>query len=310
MIPNRQKSKGGSQTCYKYYNGICQPALGFYTKDSQRLQNIAFEMADCSLNFLRAPINHGLYLNVNPCWILLPACSFEFIKTWTPGTAYPVLAVANGFENVTTKDAYRFLCRQLYHGTDFDDRTANVFKRSKCTKDQLKDATENLRKMVLAMAETLVGRKGEVKPYEILLESNGHFIKCPDDTNKWNKKHYDVSLFEATSQSIKRNGVLVPKLVIGLEENPDLDGVELLVCHLNPDQVDLYPDPMLLLMKAAINWSWYCKQKLLPASGSLSMKMNDGIGDEEDEEKVPTTPVPVCIEFRPMPVPVTPDYKL
>ena len=309
MIPNRQKSKrgGAPQTCYKFYNVICQPPIGFSTKDRQRLERIAFEMADCSLNFLRAPAYHGQYLDVSPCWILLPACSFDSIKTWTPGTAYPVLAVANGYEDLTTEDAYRFLSSKPYNDLNFDERTAKAFKRSKCTKDQLVDATENLRKMVLAMAETLVGRNGEVKPYELLLNSKGQFKECPSDRDQWNKEHYDIDLFGATIRSIKEFGVQVPKLESGLEENPDLDGVELLVCHLNPEQVDLYPDPMLLLMKAAINWSWYCGQKLLPACGSLNMKMDDDIEEEEDEEMVPTTPVPVCIEFRPMPVSVTPD---
>lgn len=312
MIPNRQKynKRGGTpQTCYKYYGVICQSVLGFSTKDSQRLERIAFEMADCSLNFLRAPVNHGPYLDENPCWILVPACSFNFIKTWTPGEAYPILAVANGCtEDITTEDAYRFLSSRSYNDRDFSERTAKTFKRSKCTKGQLDEATENLRKMVLAMAETLVGRNGEVKPYESLLNSKGRgFKELPPEKDQWNKEHYDIDLFEATMLSVKNNGVRVPKLERGLEGNPDLDGVELLVCHLNPDQVDLYPDPILLLVKAAINWSWYCDQKLLPACGSLNIKRDDGIDGDKDEEIVPTTPVPECIELRPTPGWVTPD---
>lgn len=289
MIPNRQQSKGGGapQTCYKYYNVICQSILGFSTKDSQRLEKIAFEMADCSLNFLRAPVNHGLYLDKNPCWILLPACSFDSIKEWTPGTPYPVLAVANGFDHLTTDEAYQFLCSKAYNDEGFNEKPASTFKRSKCTKDQLVDATKNLEKMVLAMAETLVGRTGEVAPYQYLLNGKrGRFEERPADQNQWKKEHYDSHLFEETIHSITTKGVQVPTL----EESQDLEHVQLLVCHFNPDLVDVCPDPMLLLMKAAINWSWYCDQKLLPACGE----------EEEDEEMVPTTPVPEYIEFGPV----------
>lgn len=60
---------------------------------------------------------------------------------------------------------------------------------------------------------------------------------------------------------------------------------------------DLYPDPMLLLIKAAVNWSWWCGQKLLPACGCAN--------EEEEELVASSTPVPATIEFKT--VPVTPD---
>lgn len=64
--------------------------------------------------------------------------------------------------------------------------------------------------------------------------------------------------------------------------------------------LDLCPDPMLLLVKAATNWSWWCGQQLLPACGLANE-------EEEKEEEVvrPSTLVPTEIEVKP--VPVTPD---
>jgi hypothetical protein len=98
----------------------------------------------------------------------------------------------------------------------------------------------------------------------------------------------------------------VPELKGDIKENEDLNGFELLVFHLNPNQVDFYPDPMLLLMKAGINWFWYCEQKLLPACGGLTVKVDDDVEEEDDEEEddeevvVPTNPVPEWCRLIPL----------
>ena len=106
---------------------------------------------------------------------------------------------------------------------------------------------------------------------------------------------YHKVQFEETRTSLK-NGIKLP------EAKPELDlnHCELFQFEVDPARkLDLYPDPMLLLIKAAINWSWSCNQKLLPACG----RVNE---EEEEEELVgPSTPIPTEIEFKS--VPVTPD---
>ena len=75
---------------------------------------------------------------------------------------------------------------------------------------------------------------------------------------------YHIAQFQDTTESLKNDGVRLPKA----KNDLDLDSCELLQFEVDPTtEIDLYPDPMLLLIKAAINWSWCCRQKLLPACG-------------------------------------------
>ncbi|CAB9524516.1 hypothetical protein SEMRO_1546_G281450.1 [Seminavis robusta] len=70
----------------------------------------------------------------------------------------------------------------------------------------------------------------------------------------------------------------------------------LLQFEVDPSKLDLSPDPMLLLIKAAVNWSWCCGQKLLPACGRSNEE------EEEEELVAPSTPIPTTIGCKPVPV--------
>jgi hypothetical protein len=58
-----------------------------------------------------------------------------------------------------------------------------------------------------------------------------------------------------------------------------------------PTATDFIPDAMLLLIKAAINLSWRCDQKLLPACEG-----------EGEESVAPDAPIPTVIKCRHVPV--------
>lgn len=213
------------------------------------------------------------------------------------------------------------MCPHMYNDTN--DDTVDL-KRSKCKEKEFVQATNNLREMTLAMAETLVGNKEctSIQPdaflngkvdvnnmrqnnYELISkklkdktadeEKGGE--KSPGTEGSVHRPHdYDAVQFAETRKSLQR-GIKLPKA----HEGPDpTSGAELLQFVVDPERLDLYPDPMLLLIKAAVNWSWWCGQKLLPACGCANEEE-----EEEEELVVPSTPVPTMIEFQP--VPVTPD---
>jgi len=141
-------------------------------------------------------------------------------------------------------------------------------------------ATERLTETVLALAETLVGGQDTVSPIDPQ--------KATESASK------NVVLLGKTLEDIKTRGVLLPTLPTDL----NFGQLEVLKFTINPEETDLVPDPMLLLMKAAINWSWRCDQKLLPACGSV-------YSEEEEPRFAPSTIIPFVIEFAPMPE--TPD---
>jgi len=292
MIPNNESSN-----CFKYYNVVCQAVLGFYSEDGAKLERIAKEMAEVKYNFLRARItNHEICYDNKPCWILVPACSLQEVLDWEPTKAYPVLAVANRAPGVEVEEAYRRLCPDPYTGEKFDVE-AGVLKRWKCTRPAFHEATENLRQMTLAMAETLVGEGFEVKPDETLRPQNPTPAKedCSNIIKKLQSK--DKAQFEETRKSLNEDGIKLPQ---AMPEIGDLDDYELLLFEVDPSaKLDVYPDPMLLLIKAAINWSWFCGQKLLPTyCGSANEEDEGEEGEESDVEEEESPPIPTTIEFK------------
>ena len=208
------------------------------------------------------------------------------------------------------------------------EKPKGYFRRSKCEKTEFEHATFNLKTMTLAMAETLVGKGNNIHPDESLKDTKlsnedydyivaklkseieGNDVKSKTEENDeegeddsgedqseksrgtLGPKKYNYVQFQETRRSLN-SGIKVPKMKEGL----DFSKAELLQFTVDPNGgVDLYPDPMLLLIKAAINWSWSNGQKLLPTCGRT----------EEEEEWV--APIPTEIEIAP--VPVIPRWNL
>jgi hypothetical protein len=300
MIPDPNTSD-----CHNYYNAICQAVVGCPVRDTKLLaRRLATES---EYNLLRAPYLHENYFDHKPCWILVPACPLPNILKWKTEDTYPVLAVACGCGGTTKEEAYQMMCSRMYNDTYDDTNDDTMYlKRSKCKEEEFVQATNNLREMTLAMAETLVGNKEStsIQPYAILngkedvnkMSENDYELiskKLKDKTADEEKggekspgtegsdyvhspRAYDEVQFAETRKSLQK-GIKLPKAL----EGPDpTSGAELLQFVVDPKRLDLYPDPMLLLIKAAVNWSWWCGQKL-----------------DQEELVVPSTPVPTMIEF-------------
>jgi hypothetical protein len=267
------------QSSCRHSHGVaCQAVCGVKFDEEVLLKKLADCMVESDTNFLRMRAVHGEMYDTKACWILVPICSLESIKEWKRGEGYPIMAIAGGFTGigteVTDEIAYRQLCPKPYHGSD-EQAESIKFKRSKCEVADLELASARLKDMVLALAETLVGREKKISPITLTTEK---------------KKR---ELLEESIENIEKRGVMVPELI-----REDLASVEVMKFFIDQKATDLVPDPMLLLIKAAINWSSRCDQKLLPACGSVH---GEGEGEEE-EFFVPSTPIPSVIKFKPNPV--------
>merc|ERR1712224_876802 len=148
--------------------------------------------------------------------------------------------------------------------------------------EEFVQATINLREMTLAIAETLVGNKEStsIQPDAILngkedvnkMSQNDYELiskKLKDKTADEEKggekslgtegsdyvhssRAYDAVQFAETRKSLQK-GIKLPKALEG--PDPAASGAELLQFVVDPKKLDLYPDPMLLLIKASVNWS-------------------------------------------------------
>lgn len=133
-------------------------------------------------------------------------------------------------------------------------------------------------------------------------ESSGHESSSMSG-EMFNAFQYNYVQFEETIKSITKNGICVPKE----KDDIDFSKTHLFQFEVDPERgIDLIPDPMLLLIKAAVNWSWYCDQKLLAAYGHPTKEIKTKQQATTGDVGVPSTPIPVVVEFETKPVPVTP----
>jgi hypothetical protein len=275
----------------RFSHGVaCQAVCGLRLDSVAALRQLAEFIHQASHNFIRSRAVHGDMYDSKPCWILVPTCSMDKIRGWKKGDQYDVMAIAGGFGIATDEEAYKTLCTRPLHTRDDEATTEGCFKLSVCTADDIEAGRSNLEAMVLALADTLVGGKGRVSPIDLVIkgvtQSKNRVPRRP------NRKKEDL---QRVKKDIEENGVRVPKSLGHL-----LDDVKVLKFTVTPDLTDLEPDPMLLLIKAAISWSWRCGQKLLPACGSVH---SEGSGD--DELVSPSTPIPSFVLCTP--IPVTPE---
>jgi hypothetical protein len=274
-----------SECCFSH-GVFCQAVCGVELTDKESLRRLADLMMKSDTNLLRAPGVHGELFDQIPCWILVPICSWEFMKNWSHRQGYTVMAIAGGFDAVSDAAAYKGMCKNDYD-TDDEDTTGTP-KLSKCGKKDIATATASLSDMVLALAETLVGRTGKISPVDLQYPRTRASLPTGPNGRK--------EVLVRAQEAMERTGIVLPQVQGKLEYN----SAQVLKCVIDPMAHDLVPDPMLLLMKAAINWSWRCKQKPYPACGSAH-----GAVGEEEELVVPSTPIPSFIEVKA--VPVTPE---
>jgi len=203
------------------------------------------------------PANHGPLYDENPCWMVVPILDTNEVKKWTgleedneTKKGYWVMLIAgkHSRENgkaYTDEEAYMPLI-DVGYTTDYD-RVDGELKREKCEPEDIRKATVVLLSAVKAMSETLIGRSDKVSPFNLF-----------DEIGVNSKKERLLKVAE----DIRQYGVLIPEYARGYDD-PNLQVIKV---YLDPTLTSV-PDPMLLLVKAAITWSERNNQKLLPACG-------------------------------------------
>ena len=254
VIPSSRAHLVPESNCKYPFAVSCQAVCGVSISDASELKKFADGMVKSDTNFLRTPSNHGLMFDNSPCWIFVPIISKEELHEWKKGQGYEVLAIAGKFDEnrtpITSNEAYRSLCTKPYH--DLDDNGGVFLKRSNCSPADLHKATNLLADMVLALADSLTEEEeeGKISPFTCLI------------AKKKGDKDYKLKMLLDTKKSIKKKGVCIPKLL--RKEDEELENIEVFKFSLDSEKTDYVPDPMLLLIKVAVNWSWRCGQKLLP----------------------------------------------
>jgi hypothetical protein len=172
------------------------------------------------------------------------------------------------------------LQQQMRIGVYVSSRS-RTFPLSKCSSNEIELATARLSETILALAETFV--RGDVD------------VVSPIDLDNSYEEQKVTLLKKNFKTAIENEGVVLPTAPTNSES------LEVLKCRIHQNDTKWIPDPMLLLVKAAINWSWRHKQKLLPACGSVHSEK-----EEERSLAAPSTPIPSFIELASA-IPVTPD---
>jgi len=227
MVPNSDCYRSYGVSCAK---GVCG-VTGDLTGDLEFLRSLAEGMISSSFNFLRAPAVHGECYDAKPVWIFVPICELEFIKEWDPSRPYWVMAIAGEWRDcqkpVSVEDAYANLCIGEYHDAD-----ETPCYRLKCGESDIRTATERLREMVLALADTLFGAdEGTITP--LTLQEQGHGggggggggsvqsgrrKSAPPKPPAPDPK---VDVLKKAIEGLSKDGVKLPKLIDGI----DFEGV-------------------------------------------------------------------------------------
>lgn len=269
----------------------CAPAYGLYLsravlgididesdeKKMEKLKALGLKMRQNKFeNLVWLPDPHQDQFDLNGEWILVPIVTSDFLKEWTPGQGYYIMVVADGpyfdpifADTVDTekiKDIQHVNYHKLHGGLrhkDYRQSSMAVYDnvRERCEKPDFQLATDRLCDAVKAHADILDGRRSSnEEPRKI----NPMTIYNATNSTKEHKAALGDVQINLSSGEVK-----VPAL-----KKDNLDGLEVMKVWVEGDAT---PDPALLVMKAAINWSNWVGGKLLPGCGK-------GVYDSDDEE--------------------------
>lgn len=219
-----------------------------------------FGLKNLQHNLLAMPWGHGIFLDDNPLWMVVPILSVDSMKNWRTGREYWVMVIAGSMPNVDDSDAevYKALVTVGYEKS----------VREKCTWEDIQLATELLCNLVKAHADVLTGRlkrdgtrSSRITPIDLFHNNFAGNTRL----EVLSKRHQ----MNETLNELKDHKVKVPHM----KDAGDKDW-EVLKVHLTGK----IPDPMLVATKAAINWSARCGQKLLP-----SCSVQPEVDPKEDE---------------------------
>lgn len=265
-------------SCRNSHGVACQAVCGVKFDDQELFKKLADCMVTSDTNFLRSRSPaHGELYDAKPCWIFVPICSLELSRNGRTAKATRlwlllVLSIRLALR-LLMNSLISVYVRILTMILAMIPPVISGGRSAKCEVTDIEEATSRLTDIVLALAETLVGREGKISPTTLQLTSrsaaSASAPRAPDEKEKF---------LQTTTEDLKTRGVMVPQL------QGDLASVEVLKFVIDPSATDLVPDLMLLLIKAAINWSSRCGQTLLPACDSVHSER------EEEELVVPSTP--------------------
>jgi len=200
------------------------------------------------INLLRVPGPHGEVYDDRPSLITIPCFdsgNLTGMKKWQPGKPYSILVIASDEETYEAMIGAKPLNRG---GTHVDVASP----------EELNYSTMFLQKMVLAHAELASGSR-----------TNG--VVYPEDYEniQWNMHLKDV---RATFS--KGGEVRVPVF--------QGSGQKVLKLTLDSQETSYFiPDPMLVLMKGALNWYYtFTRTKLLPGCGPLAQSSQKEVLEE------------------------------
>jgi hypothetical protein len=239
-----------------------------------------YSLKNLALNKIRVGPGHQNPYDVAPEYMILPLMSLEVAKAWNPGEGYWVAVICK------SPTAY-----QEYLG-ERPDAARNGYHVDYAGEKELKDATGLLAAMVKAHAEVANGTRGDDAAIVTPLD----FITGNDKTE-----------MEKLQDEIQDGKVSVPTAPHNFK------GKIVLKVYVSSSHDYKIPDPLLVAMKAAINWFFMTTgKKLLPASGkpmgpkkALIEQLNDELYEKLIEEERPPVPLTIGVS-RPARVSLSP----
>jgi hypothetical protein len=188
------------------------------------------------------------YFDQNPCVLIVPVMTVDEMKNWD-GKGYRAIVIAGAYEGaegrIEAAEAYAMIGMR-----------ENMLLASQ---DEIETARDLLQKVVCGLAYSL------------------HYRAAARETELSHKCREILKELRNNSSSIITEGVIIPKS-FDCKENQLRVGVVTFADH-EANGGHPSPDPLLLAVRAAVNWSWRNNQKLL-ASGDYPAD------DDEDEYDV------------------------
>jgi hypothetical protein len=185
-----------------------------------------------TLNQIRLPCQ-ALFFEERPCVVIVPIMTLAKMKAWNL-EGYEAIIIAGTYDKVSAAQAYQHI--QM-------DRLLPL-----ATPDEIETARVSLGQVVGGLAYSLVHRRWQRREHSLprsmrqQLESFRVYLQAYDEEEK----------------------VLVPERPREGYDNVRVAKVTF-QAHASPTSVLAHPapDPLLLVMKSAINWSWRIGQHLL-----------------------------------------------
>ena len=247
-------------------------------------------IASLPMNRLNVPkAGHLSHFDNENRWLFIPIMTLDEVLKWKNGDEYEVMVIAGELN-----DSGRFTDAQTYQSLLAPD----VLKKDNhnlLDEPEAQKATDLLSEVVKGLADMVNGRGKEGMLIPEMMGRKEGYLDLNED--------YQRDLAE-TANVLKKGVVQIPHLT--WSSTTKVVGVKMLKASRN------IPDPLLLVIKSAINWMSQNGEAPLPACKTGSDRATSSVGtggsqgnSRDDGWATPSTPkIPKVIQFE-MPV-VTP----